>query len=405
MRLSPAFQVHNLLWSDISNVIKPIIPPLTRLDHKGVMGRIGVIGGSKDYCGAPYYASTASLHFGGDLSYVFCSKQAAGPIKSYSPEAMVTPFYDDELFSTDKDVTDISKSSTALVSEFFPRMHTLVIGPGLGRNSNVLQVVETLVQHAKSKNVSLVIDADGLWMVANNLSLIIGYSRCILTPNRVEFDRLVQSAADQFPTSPFLKELSSDSDIRKMRALSALLRVTIIKKGSSDMISSGSVESTPLLFNALVGDDSDLVYTRQDVFVMQSPEGSPRRCGGQGDVLAGSLGTALHWAIKRHSEEVDIPCVDQLKNLSNSSESFTEIDHLPKEDAVTDSSGVCTAPSNPPGSASLSDAMVYACILASSVTRRASEMAFTKKGRAMTSPDVLNSLGIAFADITQESYD
>lgn len=59
------------------------------------MGRIGVIGGSRDYTGAPYYAGESSLRFGADLCTVFCSHDASIPIKSYSPELMVSAFYND----------------------------------------------------------------------------------------------------------------------------------------------------------------------------------------------------------------------------------------------------------------------------------------------------------------------
>lgn len=74
------------------------MPPLLETEHKGSMGRIGVIGGSKDFSGAPYYAAVSALKFGADLSWVYCSKSASLPIKSYSPELMVTPFYDDFLY-------------------------------------------------------------------------------------------------------------------------------------------------------------------------------------------------------------------------------------------------------------------------------------------------------------------
>jgi ATP-dependent NAD(P)H-hydrate dehydratase len=70
------------------------VPALDGDSHKGQHGRVGVIGGSVDYTGAPYYAAESALRFGADLSFVFCAKQAMVPIKSYSPELMVTAFYD-----------------------------------------------------------------------------------------------------------------------------------------------------------------------------------------------------------------------------------------------------------------------------------------------------------------------
>ena len=83
------------LWVQYAK--KFLVPPLTHANHKGQHGRIGIIGGSVDYSGAPFYAAQSALRFGADLSFVFCAKQAAGPIKSYSPELMVFPFYDADL--------------------------------------------------------------------------------------------------------------------------------------------------------------------------------------------------------------------------------------------------------------------------------------------------------------------
>jgi len=83
----------------IAASLRSLIPPLEFSNYKGVMGRVAVIGGSKDYTGAPYYAAEAALKFGADLCYVYCSSDAAIPIKSYSPELMVTPLFDDKIFA------------------------------------------------------------------------------------------------------------------------------------------------------------------------------------------------------------------------------------------------------------------------------------------------------------------
>lgn len=43
-----------------STLIKQIIPPLTSALHKGQLGKIGVIGGSLEYTGAPFFAGIAA---------------------------------------------------------------------------------------------------------------------------------------------------------------------------------------------------------------------------------------------------------------------------------------------------------------------------------------------------------
>ena len=70
---------------------KSLIPKLTNDLHKGQLGKIGIIGGSREYAGAPYFSSLSSLRVGADLSYVFTTKEASPIIKTFSPEMMVLP--------------------------------------------------------------------------------------------------------------------------------------------------------------------------------------------------------------------------------------------------------------------------------------------------------------------------
>ena len=114
--------------------------------------------------------------------------------------------------------------------------------------------------------------------------------RCVITPNSAEFTRLVDAVKadiikqylhDSIDSSKrnyyelLLKELSSADEIVNTRALSlALGGVTVLRKAEHDMITAGA-----------------------DVFILREI-GSPRRCGGQGDILAGCVAVALHWQQK-----------------------------------------------------------------------------------------------------------
>ena len=70
-----------------------IFPPLIDGMIKGTNGRIGVIGGSYEFTGAPYYSAISALKAGGDLAHIFCSKASSVSIKSYSPEIIVHPVF------------------------------------------------------------------------------------------------------------------------------------------------------------------------------------------------------------------------------------------------------------------------------------------------------------------------
>ena len=76
----------------ISN-IHSIFPFLNKNAIKGENGRIGVIGGSYEFTGAPFYSAVSALKIGGDLAHVFCSKSSSISIKAYCPEIIVHPIF------------------------------------------------------------------------------------------------------------------------------------------------------------------------------------------------------------------------------------------------------------------------------------------------------------------------
>lgn len=73
------------------------------------------------------------------------------------------------------------------------RLHIIVVGPGLGREDFMQNAARTAIELAKSKNQYIVIDADGLFLICNDPSVIQGYKRAVLTPNVVEFGRLCET--------------------------------------------------------------------------------------------------------------------------------------------------------------------------------------------------------------------
>ncbi|XP_061579333.1 ATP-dependent (S)-NAD(P)H-hydrate dehydratase [Cololabis saira] len=237
---------------DLLSLVKSIVPPLTSKKHKGQDGRIGIIGGCQDYTGAPYFAAISALKVGADLSHVFCTREAATVIKSYSPELIVHPVLD-------------SPNAVEEIEKWLPRLHGLVVGPGLGREELLLKTTKEVIERSKAKDIPIVIDADGLWLVTQQPSVIQGYQKGILTPNFMEFTRLYEALHNE--------PLNGSDHQRSVLQLSvAMGNLTLVLKGEHDLISDGSK-----------------VYSC-------STEGSGRRCGGQGDLLSGSLGVLAHWA-------------------------------------------------------------------------------------------------------------
>ncbi|XP_049450695.1 ATP-dependent (S)-NAD(P)H-hydrate dehydratase isoform X1 [Epinephelus fuscoguttatus] len=297
---------HRGMDDDILSLVKSIVPPLTSKKHKGQDGRIGIIGGCQDYTGAPYFAAISALKAGADLSHVFCTKDAATVIKSYSPELIVHPVLD-------------SPNAVEEIEKWLPRLHGLVVGPGLGREEALLRTAKEVIEKSKARDIPIVIDADGLWLVTQQPSVIQGYQKGILTPNIMEFTRLYEALHHE-PMD------STDHQRSVMQLSVAMGNLTMVLKGEHDLITDGSK------------------------VVSCSVEGSGRRCGGQGDLLSGSMGVLAHWA---HA-----------------------------------ASAAGTVRSVNPS--------VVAAFGACSLTRQCNSQAFQRHGRSTTTSDMIQEIGSAF---------
>ncbi|KAL8515312.1 hypothetical protein ACS0TY_014144 [Phlomoides rotata] len=265
---STVSDVNPSLEVDAVTILKSITPSLDPSKHKGQAGKIAVVGGCREYTGAPYFSAISALKIGADLSHVFCTKDAAPVIKSYSPELIVHPILEESYSVRDEDMQSISVKIIEEVDKWMERFDCLVIGPGLGRDPFLLYCVSIIMKHARKSNVPMVIDGDGLFLVTNSLDLITGYPLAVLTPNVNEYKRLVEKV---------LQSGVNDQDGTKqlLSLAKGMGGVTILRKGGSDYISNGETVSAVSSF------------------------GSLRRCGGQGDILSGSVAVFISWARQR----------------------------------------------------------------------------------------------------------
>lgn len=100
--------------AELVHLIKLMMPKLDSSKHKGQDGRIGIVGGSLEYTGAPYFTATTAMRVGADLAHVFCHSAAATVIKSYSPELIVHPVLD-------------AGNAVDLIEPWLERLHVMVI--------------------------------------------------------------------------------------------------------------------------------------------------------------------------------------------------------------------------------------------------------------------------------------
>jgi len=226
------------------------------------------------------------------------------------------------------------------MNKWLPRLHALVIGPGLGRDKTVLSNVEQLIGtlRKQDKPIPIVVDADGLYLITEKPDLINNYENCILTPNGPEFERLYEKV-----TGVKAEEQKKETDKKQLaQKLAEILRVNILMKGHLDIIASPNTQQP----------------------IQCGMDGSPRRCGGQGDLLAGALAAAYYWAIRNGDK------IEHVSSVSDNSSRST--DHL-----------------------TLHPAQV-AAYAASTLIRTSCQTVFSKLGRSMISTDVLKEIGPTF---------
>ncbi|KAI0395079.1 H-hydrate dehydratase [Xylariaceae sp. FL0594] len=327
----------------IINKVRQMVPPMLETFHKGQLGRVAVIGGSEDYTGAPYFSAMASARLGCDMSHLICTPAAGAVIKTYSPNLMVHPLMrqtpsPSQASSTpaaDKDAEQVSSN----IIDMLPRLHVLVIGPGLGRDPLMQETCAKVLAAARKSRIPVVIDADALAIVIKTPELVMGWREVILTPNVVEFGRLWKGV---FPDEQQQEGKDGDADSKsesaQVEALSkALGGVTIVQKGGKDLISNG--ETTLVV---------DL-------------KGGLKRSGGQGDTLTGSIATFLAWR-KAYLDGL-----------------WEHGGHLQEAETLS-----------------------LAAFGGAAITRECSRLAFEKYGRSLQASDLTDQVHVAFMNIFGE---
>lgn len=163
------------------------------------------------------------------------------------------------------------------------RLHVLVVGPGLGREEYMQNYARTAIGIARKNAMFLVLDADALWLVTQDPSIIKGYRRVVLTPNVMEFKRLCE-------------KLQIDEGAKKEEKAGMISRVlggaTVVEKGAKDIVAVDTTgEAADPGQSKVESGEKEAVKEQIEVDV----QGGYKRCGGQGDVLSGTIGTMMAW--------------------------------------------------------------------------------------------------------------
>ena len=199
-----------------SKLVKKFIPIRKSSSRKGDNGKVLVLGGSYIYHGAPALSSLAALRTGADLVYTCVPKINVQSTRAVSPNLIVIPLADSKL---------TRGAVNKLLGQIPSDLDSSTIGMGLSIQDP--EALKLLVKSLLDRDVRLSLDASTL---VNYILPLLSGKNVIVTPHQGEFKRMFGEVPPE----------SKKSRIAMVEKFAKKHSVTIILKGSTDIISNGT---------------------------------------------------------------------------------------------------------------------------------------------------------------------
>ncbi len=171
----------------------------TKFSHKGEFGHAIIVGGSYGKMGANVLTAKAALKSGCGLVTSYVPKCGYQVLQTVFPEAMV--------------MTDFSEDKITQFPEV-EKFNAIAIGPGMGTDEKTMLAFEQFLTETDFKDKSLIIDADGINLLAKNPSLLKKIpENAIITPHSEELRRLTGEWEDDYDKIEKTKDLAQKHKI------------------------------------------------------------------------------------------------------------------------------------------------------------------------------------------------
>lgn len=216
--------------------------------HKGTNGKLLIVGGSEDYCGAPALAGLSALSTGTDLVFIACPESVSNIIKSYSPDFIVKSLEGNYLNL--KNLDDIL--------EIAENVDCVLIGCGASQEEETFKLFNILANKIKKP---MILDADALKLVDEKI--IKNKEDLVLSPHKFEFNSFFDSEiSNDFKSDPLVK-------VEEIQAIVKKIKGTVVLKGEYDLI------------------------INKERFKLNKTGNPSMTVGGTGDVLAGFISSLI----------------------------------------------------------------------------------------------------------------
>ncbi|MFD0685582.1 NAD(P)H-hydrate dehydratase [Actinomadura fibrosa] len=206
-------------------------------------GVVGILAGGDAFTGAAVLSTGGAVHGGAGMVRFASVAHPVELVRHRWPEAVTT-------------VIDPGGSPGRDVLDAVGRVQAWVVGPGLGTGD----AAESLLTAALATDLPVLVDADGLTVLARRRDLLLRSAPTVLTPHAGELSRLIGAG----------REAIEAARLEHVRRAAAELDATVLLKGSTTLVA------------------------EPDRPVRVNPTGTPRLAtAGTGDVLSGLIGALL----------------------------------------------------------------------------------------------------------------
>jgi len=239
-----------------SGLVSQLIPKREANTNKGTYGKVLVVAGSRGMTGAACLTGSAALRAGSGLVYMAAPLSLLPIYAGALVEALTIPL-------EDENKGYITKESVHKILMQLEKVDVAAVGPGLSTGDETKEVVYSIVKNSK---VPIVLDADGINILAEDLSILKERkAQMVITPHPGEMARLLGTT---------VKEIQEDR-INIARSFSKEWGVTTVLKGSRTIIASPEGE----------------IY-------INTTGNAGMATGGSGDVLTGIIASFIGQGLK-----------------------------------------------------------------------------------------------------------
>ncbi len=242
------------------------LPHHNKAAHKGVLGKLGILCGSRQYRGAAILCAEAALRCGAGMVQMASVEPVCNAVTIRLPVCTLLPISENE-------VGGIEKKGAKMLLEQNPK--AIVAGCGLGNTQDTAYMVEALLEN---DTIPLVLDADALNVLAGNIS---------------ECQEDVKENIAKTLSEKLSKRKAATIITPHIGEMARLCRCTVAEVTENQQEIAEKYAKTHECIVVLKSYRTVIAFPQKQTFIHDEGGNPGLAKAGSGDVLAGTIGSLL----------------------------------------------------------------------------------------------------------------